>query len=407
MEQQLRMWLRYGILCGIYLGETTNGTMVHTPRIASKQAARIGAPKMLSQNTLLQRVHICVLLCALGALYIHGLYWLGYVPGLMLTWVSAMVIFTTQICTNFLIVMEALWKQPEHEAFLLLLDEIEVSLKLRLRQDVQSPLLCKIVRTHLIYLLALSLASVALFIVTSIWLNYIGYFWHGLWSIITMRLRIIQLVIYVRILRHYLECLCTKLRQVEAYRTAPAQQLLDINYVKLASLEYLLAIKEIYTLLHKAFELLNSFAGWSLATIIACYIFDFTCNLYWTLLSLDGFVRRRYYYIAGPAAMLPLIALICHLCYLCDNCTKLVSLYLKSCLFGLYPSIAYFQGRTVAHLLSKIIIMSSASSLGSYRLMLYQLSAQLQLQRIEVTAEHFFVLEIRFLMTVSLDVSFS
>ncbi|XP_039961112.1 putative gustatory receptor 39b [Bactrocera tryoni] len=385
MEQQLRTWLRYGILHGIYLGETNNGTTLQTPRIASKHQAWTGAPKKLTRKALLQRVHMCILLCAIGALYIHGLTWLDFIPGLMLTWVSATVIFTTQICTNFLIVMEALWKQPEHEAFLLLLDEIEVSLKLRLRQDVQPLLLHKIVRTHLIYLLALSLGSIMLFIITSLWLNYIGYFWHGLWSIITMRLRIIQLVIYVRVLRHYLECLCTKLRQIEAYRTAPAQQLLDINYEKLASLEYLLAIKEIYMLLHKAFQLLNSFAGWSMFSIIACYMFDFTCNLYWTLLSLDGFVRRRYYYIAGPAAMMPLIALICHLCCLCDNCTKL--------------------GRTVAHLLSKITIMSTADTLSSYRLALYQLSAQLQLQRIEVTAEHFFVLEMRFLMTISTAVA--
>lgn len=336
MEQQLRMWLRYGILQGIYLSEIESGTTVQTQRMASKHQVWISAPKKLTRKALLQRVHMCFLLCALSALYIHGLNWLGYVPGLMLTWVSATVIFTTQICTNCLIVMEALWKQPEHEAFLLLLDEIEVSLKLRLRQDVQPLLLCKIVRTNLIFLLAMSLVSITLFIVTSLWLNYIGYFWHGLWSIITMRLRIIQLVIYMRILRHYLECLCTKLRQIEAYRTAPTQQLLDINYEKLASLEYLLAIKEIYMLLHKAFQLLNSFAGWSLFSIIACYIFDFTCNLYWTLLSLDGFVRRRYYYIAGPAAMLPLIALISHLCYLCDNCTKLVSFNLRNSLFVIY-----------------------------------------------------------------------
>ncbi|XP_054087006.1 putative gustatory receptor 39b [Zeugodacus cucurbitae] len=375
MEQQLRTWLRYGIMHGVYLGKSSDQATVPTP-----QQAWHDAPIRLFPNALIQRVHVCALLCAIGTLYIHGLYWRGSEPGLMLTWVAATVIFTTQICTNFLIIMEALWKQTEHETFLLLLDEIEVSLKLRLRQHVQPQLLCKIVRTHIIYLSALSFASLALFIVTSLWLNYIGYFWHGIWTIITMRLRIIQLIVYVRVLRHYLECLCTKLGQIEAYRTAPTQQLLDINYEKLASLECLVAIKDIYTQLHKAFHLLNSFAGWSLFSIIACYMFDFTCNLYWTLLSFDGFVRRRYYYIAGPAAMLPLIALICHLCYLCDNCTKL--------------------GRTMAHLLSKIVIMSSASSLRSYRLVLYQLSTQLQLQRIEVTAQHFFVLEIRFLMTI-------
>ncbi|XP_053949406.1 uncharacterized protein LOC128857685 [Anastrepha ludens] len=110
--------------------------------------------------------------------------------------------------------------------------------------------------------------------VTSVWLNYIGYFWHGLWSILTVRVRVIQLLVYVRILRHYLECLCVKLRQNEKI-------------------------------------------------IVICYMFDIICKIYWTLMGMDGFPNRRYFYIAGPVSLLPLITIIWHLCYLCDKCKEL------------------------------------------------------------------------------------
>lgn len=332
MEQQIRVWLRYCIPLGVYLRENNENTAkIITIRNNKhdrdhKQEAWSQTRQQATVNARLQQLHVSFLLCTICVLYTHGLYWRGYIPGLMLTWITSTVIFTSQICTNLLIIMETIWKRSQHETFLTLLDEIEVSLKLRLRQDVQRLALCRNMRAHLVHLLVISLAAMTLFIITSLWLNYIGYFWHGLWSIVTMRLRLIQIIMYVRILRHYLRCLCAKLCQIEAYRRAPDQQMLDINYEKLASLEYLLAIKEIYSLLHRCFRLLNNFAGWSLFSIITCYMFDFSCNVYWTLLSFDGFARRRYYYIAGPAAMFPLIALICHLCYLCDNCMKLVSI---------------------------------------------------------------------------------
>ncbi|XP_053949411.1 putative gustatory receptor 39b [Anastrepha ludens] len=394
MENQLRAWLRYCIFFGVYLNasnESANQTTppppstLEAPRIQRNNQAWLENTKAYSCNFFLQRFHVCFLLSTLCGLYIHGLYWRDYIPELMLTWIAATMIFTSQVGTNFFIIMEAVCKRSQHEAFLVLLDEIEVALKLRLRQDVQPIALVKNVRTSLLYLVTLSLLALGIFIVTSMWLNYIGYFWHGLWSILTMRVRIIQLVIYVRTLRHYLECLCVKLRQIVAYRMAPEQRLLDIDYEKLESLEYLLAIKEIYALLHKAFQLLNNFAGWSLFSITVCYLFDFTCNMYWTLLSLDGYARRRYYYIAGPASMIPLIVIVGHLCYLCDNCKKL--------------------GHTVAHLLCKIMVTNSAKSLNSYRLVLYQFSSQLQLQCIEVTAQHFYALEMHLLVTMFTAVS--
>lgn len=55
-------------------------------------------------------------------------------------------------------------------------------------------------------------------------------------------------------------------------------------------------------------------------------------------------------------------------------------------------------------LLSKLMVISSENrSLRPQRLLLYQFSAQLQIQRIEVSAHGFFILEMRFLIAVSFN----
>ncbi|XP_067634668.1 putative gustatory receptor 39b [Eurosta solidaginis] len=262
------------------------------------------------------KIDIYLLICVLCAIYIHGLHWRNLIPGLMLTWIASTIIFTCQVGTNFIIIYEAMHKQTEHENFLTLLDEIEVSLKLRLNLNVQQMTLLKCFRFHIISHIVIAIIPHLLYVITSVWLNYTGYFLHGLWSILTLRIRIVQVLIYVRILRHYLECLCVKMRQIEVYRRAPQQRMLDVNYERLDSLECLFAVKDIYALLHRAFVLLNSFAGWSLFCTVTSYLFDTSANLYWTLLSFDGYVRRRYYNIAGVAVIAPLIIIILHLCYL-------------------------------------------------------------------------------------------
>ncbi|XP_054729372.1 putative gustatory receptor 39b [Anastrepha obliqua] len=382
MEQKFQIWFRLCIFFGIYvLPPNRNYSTNRTSNFILTQSRKPSHCFAMSSKSIfmLQRLYISILTLMICALYVHGLPRQNVSPTLQLTWVATVILFSCQVLTNLLILMEAIWRRSQHAAFLMLLEEIEVSFKLRLRQDVQKLTLLRSLQCLIGCFAALSLVGFLLFMVTSVWLNYIGYFWHGLWSILTVRVRVIQLLVYVRILRHYLECLCVKLRQIVAYRMAPEQRMLDINYEKLESLEYLLAIKETYGLIFRAFQLLNYFAGWSFLSIVICYMFDISCNIYWTLMSLDGFPNRRYFYIAGPVSLLPLITIIWHLCYLCDKCKELA--------------------RNIGCLLCRLKIMSTAKSMVPYRLVLHQFSTQLQLQRIEVTAQNFFALELRLLVT--------
>lgn len=324
MEHELRHWLRLCIFFGIYLRQPKLENAVASSTLTLPTKSRSGRHRDKQRLPMPPYYYLCLIALTLCALYLHGLYHCGSLPTLMLTWVASVILFSLQVLTNLLILMETACWRMQHAAFLQTLGQIEDALKLRLRANVYKPALLRDLRCLIGCCAVCSLLGLLLFMISTLWLNYIGLFWHGLWSILTMRVRIIQLLLYVRILQHYLECLYTKLRQIVAYRLAPQQQLLDIDYMKLASWESLLAIKEIYSLIYGAFHLLNYFAGWSLFGIVTCYMFDVSCNVYWTLLSLDGYQNRRYYYVAGPLTLLPLLAIICYLCFLCGRCSDLV-----------------------------------------------------------------------------------
>ncbi|XP_049310815.1 putative gustatory receptor 39b [Bactrocera dorsalis] len=383
MEHELRHWLRVCMFFGIYQRQpkpafaVARGTLtLPTESHGCRRSDHSDKRRLLTPS----HCHLCLIALMLCVIYVHGLHRCGGMPTLMLTWVASVILFSLQVLTNLLILMETVRRRAQHAAFLQTLAAIEDALKLRLRVNVQKRALLHDLRCLIGCFALCSLVGLLLFIISTHWLNYIGFFWHGFWSILTMRVRIIQLLLYVRILQHYLECLYVKLREIVAYHLAPEELLLDINHVRLASLDSLLAVKETYTLIYGAFHMLNYFAGWSLFGIVNCYMFDVSCNVYWTLLSLDGYQNRRYYYVAGPVALLPLVAIVCYLCFLCERCQDLA--------------------RRIAFLLNKLKILRTKQPLTPYRLVLQQLSAQIQLQQIEVTAQHFFVLELRLLMTI-------
>ncbi|XP_017475002.1 PREDICTED: putative gustatory receptor 23a [Rhagoletis zephyria] len=305
------------------------------------------------------------------------------IPGNILSWMVATIFYSSQAFSTFVIVAEGIWRQQEHEEFLRLLQEIELSLKLRLNQDVNLDWCDRKVRFLLNYLLWMSLICYYLVFYYSPTLEYNAYFWSILWFVFTMRFRLIQLLLYVRVLQHYMECLCMKVRQIVELRVAPSRQLMDVNYEKLQSLEYLQAIKEIYALLFREFQLLNDFAGWSLFGLITNYAFDFGFTAYCIIITFEGCVKHRKHYFTLLWWVLTTSVVVCHICLLCDKCKKLE--------------------HTLAALMSKIIISSSSKSLRQYRLLVHQFSTQLQLQPIEVTAKHFFTLDLRLITWLTLS----
>lgn len=338
MERQLRGWLRYCVYFGIYVGvyeDTSATTISETGGDTNNKIALCAIQRCHGQrpqwyrgqqnNKIFrqQRLYLWFLTLVLYTVYFLGLYTRSSYPGI--SWVAATILFTVHVLTMTLLMREAWCKQAQHDLFLQILEEIETALRLRLRHNVQSAQLLCDLRRLIVYLSVISALGFALFALTTMWLSYVDYFWFGFWLIIIIRVRVIQLIVYLCILRHFLRCLCAQLRLIVAYHTARGQTILDVDGVHLRSLKCLLAVKEIYELLHREFQLLNEFAGWSLFTSISSYLLDAICTLYWMLLSLDGFVRRRNYEIAGIFVLLPLALFLWYLMFLCDNCKQLVS----------------------------------------------------------------------------------
>ncbi|XP_049310821.1 putative gustatory receptor 39b [Bactrocera dorsalis] len=379
MEQQLRAWLRYSFAFGLYMSPNLKTTYInnraaaHSKRLAWLERKPIVTKQRLKEICLyIQLVGICVV-------FVKGLVSLKPIPGMASEAVSTLL-YALQALTCIIIVAEGLWRQQQQEAFLRLLHEIEFSLKLRLREDIKLHCWISCARWHLQYLLWLSLICFVVAVYYFMELQHMAYYWHAIWYNTIIRLRIIQLCVYVCVLRNYMACLCMKLQQLVAYRTAPNQQLLDVNYEKLQTLAYLLAIKDIYDLLYKAFELLCEFAGWSLFAIITSCILDYSCTLYWILLSFEGFMETSAYYVAGFWWLVPMTATIWHICYLCHKCSQL--------------------DRLLAARLRRLLIMSSSQSMRSYRILLQLFCTQLELQCIVVTGSNFFILDLRLVTAI-------
>ncbi|XP_036338635.1 putative gustatory receptor 39b [Rhagoletis pomonella] len=383
MEQQLRSWLRFCVYFGIYLDATPSTYSNNSTNcIQLNSTICITAKQSPNRHYTLQRCYNCLLCSISSALFVGSIYWHPFPEGLTLNWIAITILFTTRYIANLLILLDAVWKQRQHETFLLLLQEIEESFRLRLSWNARSFALLKQLKRFLIYQLVLSVIGLLPFMVaTFVSVDYGGYFWRGVWFICTARVRTLQLLVYMQILRHFLFGLCAKLEQIVAYRMAPSRQLLDMDYGRLGTMAYFLAVREIYALLDKAFQLLNDFAGWSLLGIMTTFVLDLSSNFYWMLQSFDNFRGRRYYYLVDLWWFIPVATYVWYLCYLCDSCKQL--------------------GRRVAQLLSKIILLSSARSGVHYRLVLQQFSMQLQLQCIEVSARSFFVLDLPFVMSIS------
>lgn len=326
MEQQLRAWLRYSIVIGLYVSPAQETTHFSSCKVAKAPLAgqRQAWSTKKSNVQLIKRIYCYAFLFGLCVIFVNGLASQKSTPG-MVSWTASTILFASQAASTMFIAWEGYWRQQEQETFLRLLQEIEFSLKLRLKQDVRLDWFVSHMRWLFYYLLWLSIICYTCFVYYFTTAQYVGYFWHTTLYNITMRLRLIQLLIYVRVLQHYLECLSMKLRQIVAHRLAPCRQLLDVNYEKLQSLEYLVAIKEIYGLLFKATQLFNKFAGWSLFSIIVGYMLDYGCALCWSVLSWEGFLESHNYYVPCLWWICPMTLILWHLCHLCNRCKQLVS----------------------------------------------------------------------------------
>lgn len=166
-----------------------------------------------------------------------------------------------------------------------------------------------------------------------------NFFYECAFSILLLRMRSIQVVFFVCLLRKRLRLVSEKLKEMlvtcNLYGKTKSQWtfsrdtskifVLDMTSAKHSVYDRLLSLKQIYGELYEISELMNITFGWSLLTIVAQSFFDFTGSCYWIFLALE---ESDYPLVIDCMSMfLPIISLIITMVYLCSSCTYRVSSY--------------------------------------------------------------------------------
>ncbi|XP_073828632.1 putative gustatory receptor 39b [Musca autumnalis] len=192
-------------------------------------------------------------------------------------------------------------------------------------------------------------------------------------AIFAMRLRFLQLQMYVELLNHYLWSLNEKLQQVVSLKTNHDGQLLDIDYKHLETLEYLNHIKELYSSIYEAFHCLNEFGQASMFAVTASYFLDCTCHIYWCLLALDKLFPAGSI-VSSVITIIPLSLNTYKFCYTCQ-------LVKQEC-------------RRTALLVTRLYVSDANCNClelqRDYKSLVHDFSLQLLHQKIVVTGKRFF-----------------
>ncbi|XP_055294772.1 putative gustatory receptor 2a [Sitodiplosis mosellana] len=166
----------------------------------------------------------------------------------------------------------------------------------------------------------------------------LGSFWyHCLFSIWIMRLRSVQVLFFVYLLRARLILVNDKVKEILAARnihtgstnewqpitdTRDIVFVLDTSNAKYSTYDRLLNLKQIYGELFEICELINVTFGWSLLAIITQCFIDFTSNSYWTFLALEQKVPDTANAVDCIGLLVPIVIILSLLAYYCSSCSR-------------------------------------------------------------------------------------
>lgn len=172
------------------------------------------------------------------------------------------------------------------------------------------------------------------------YLERLGSFWyHCLFSIWIMRLRCVQVLFFVYLLRARLIHVNDKVKEILIIRnlhTANGNTINDAKSIvfvmdtinsKYSTYDRLLNLKQIYGELYEICELINVTFGWSLLAIITQCFVDFTSNSYWTFLALEQSPPNIANALDCISLLIPIVIILSLLAYYCSSCSRYVMIF--------------------------------------------------------------------------------
>lgn len=171
--------------------------------------------------------------------------------------------------------------------------------------------------------------------------DQLGRFWyHCFFSIWILRLRCVQVLFFVYLLRSRLILMNDKVEEIlltSNIRTGNKNHwqritgsrnvvfILDTSTPKCSTYQQLLNLKQIYGELYEICELINFTFGWSLLAIITQCFIDFTTNSYWTFLALEQQSIDIAIAFDCISLIIPIVFVLSLLAYYCSSCSRYVS----------------------------------------------------------------------------------
>lgn len=165
-------------------------------------------------------------------------------------------------------------------------------------------------------------------------------FWyHCLYSIWILRLRSVQVLCFVHLLRERLILVNHKIKEILTARNLYAGFsnewhpihnrrnsvfILDKSLPKISIYDRLLSLKEIYGELYEICELINITYGWSLLAIITQCFIDFTSNSYWAFLALEESSTDIATAMDCISLLIPVVIVLSLFAYYCSSCSRYV-----------------------------------------------------------------------------------
>lgn len=153
-------------------------------------------------------------------------------------------------------------------------------------------------------------------------------FWYpALYSTWIMRLRIVQIIFFVCLIRNRLRLINDELKAI--------QRVLDNKFgctsIQIGNdiFKRLLNLKMVYGELYDTCILMNRTFAWSILSIfIQCFV-DFTCNCYWTFIYLVEAKLALENLLICISLLLPIVVLLSPFSFYCSSCFKWVRQFNK------------------------------------------------------------------------------
>lgn len=241
------------------------------------------------------------------------------------------------LATHLIIVLQSLFYRKSQMKLIQKFSNVDrlFSTKLQISMSYQKEKTAMFIRFS-----SLLFAFVSIKVALMFHLHYSGrlsnFWYHCLFSIWIMRLRCVQVLFFVYLMRARLILISDKVKEILAAKTNNTNQfdiigdtrnivfVLDTSAAKYSVYDRLLSLKQIYGELYEICELINNQFGWSLLAIITQCFIDFTSNSYWTFLALEQQKPDIGNAINCVSLLIPIVIILSLMAYYCSSCSRYV-----------------------------------------------------------------------------------